>query len=96
MKTLDEKAKEEGLDRSTVLRKLLEDAVKRWKIEKAAKLYKEGRISLSEAAKIAELPIDEMITELVKRDVRSDLTAEEYRESLKEAFELFGTKRRKR
>jgi predicted HTH domain antitoxin len=74
----------------------LEDAVKRWKIEKAAKLYKEGRISLSEAAKIAELPIDEMITELVKRDVRSDLTAEEYRESLKEAFELFGTKRRKR
>lgn len=89
MKTLDKKAGEEGLDRTTVLRKLLEKSIKEWKIEKAAKQYKQGKISLSKAAKIAELPIDETMEELAKRGIKSDLTVEEYKESLATALELF-------
>ena len=92
IKTLDEKAREEGLDRTTVLRKLLEESIKRWKIEKAANMYKQGKVSLSKAAKIAELPVDETMEELARRGVKSDLTLEEYKESLATALKLFKVK----
>lgn len=93
MKTLDEKAGEEGLDRTTVLRKLLEESIKEWKIEKAANKYKQGRISLGKAAEIAELPVDETMEELARRGIKSDLTVEEYKESLVTALKLFGIKK---
>ncbi len=92
MKALDEKAREEGLDRTTILRKLLEESIKRWKIEKAANMYKQGKISLSKAAKIAELPVDETMEELARRGIKSDLTLEEYKESLATALKLFEVK----
>ena len=91
---LDEIAREERLDRTNMLRELLEVAIKNWKVEEAAKLYREGKTSVSEAAKIAELPVGEMMDELVKRGIKSDLTVEEYKESLNAAFRLFGTKKR--
>lgn len=93
MKDLDEMAKVEKIDRTSALRKLLEEAIKAWKAEQAASLYKKGSVSLSGAAKIAELSVSEMVDELVKRGVKSDLTAEEYKESLPTAFRLFGIKR---
>lgn len=92
LKILDEKAKKENLDRTTVLRKFLEEATRNWKIEDAANLYEEGKVSLGEAAEIAELTVGEMMDELTKRGVKSDMTVEEYKESLATAFKLFGIK----
>lgn len=94
IKILDERAKKEHLDRTVILREFLEESIKIWKIKESVKLYKEGKISLSEAAKIAELSIDEMMDDLVKRGIRSDLTVEEYKESLDKAFKLFKIKRK--
>ncbi|HLC45709.1 MAG TPA: UPF0175 family protein [archaeon] len=86
---LDERAREEHVDRTTALKKFLEEAIKNWKLEEAAKAYKEGRLSLGGAAKKAGLSIDEIMTELVKRGVKSDLTLEEYQESISSALKLF-------
>ncbi len=93
VKALDERAKEEKTDRTNALRKLLEEAIKVWKVEQAANLYKKGNVSLSVAAKMAELSVGEMMDELVKRGVKSDLTVEGYKESLATAFKLFGIKK---
>ncbi len=94
VKTLDTRAKEEKLDRTTVLRKFLEEAIRNWRIEEATKLYKEGKISTSGAAKIAGLTVGEIMDELVRRGVKSDLTVGEYKESLATAFKLFGIKKK--
>lgn len=94
VKMLDEIAEEEGLDRTSALRELLEDAIKEWKIEEATRLYKEGRISIGEAAAAAELSVGEMMDELVKRGVKSDLTVDEYKESFAAAFKLFRIKKK--
>lgn len=93
--TLDERAKEEGSDRTTVIREFLEEAIRTWRIEEAAKLYKGGRVSLSEAANKANLHVGEMMDELVKRGVKSDLTIEEYKESLTATYKVFGLKKRR-
>ncbi|MBI2175795.1 UPF0175 family protein [Candidatus Woesearchaeota archaeon] len=92
VKTLDERAKEEKTDRTSALRKFLDEAIKNWKVEQATNLYKKGSVSLSHAAKIAELSVGEMMDELIKRGVKSDLTVEEYKESLATALKLFAVK----
>lgn len=94
VKTLDDRAKEERLDRTAVLREFLEEAIRNWKIEESVNLYKEGKTSTSGAANKAGLSTGEMMDELVKRGVKSDLTVEEYRESLAKAFKSFGIKKR--
>jgi predicted HTH domain antitoxin len=94
VKVIEERAREERLDRATILRKFLEEAVKDWKIEEATKLYKDGKISISRAAEIAGLSVGEMMDELVKRGVKSELTVEEYKVSLATAFKLFGIKKK--
>lgn len=93
IKALDEKAEEEGLDRTAVLKKALEKSVKEWRIEKAAENYKEGKISLSKAAETAGLPVDKTMEELSKRGIKSDLAAEEFKKSLNTAFKLFKVKK---
>lgn len=93
IKAIDKRAMEENLDRTTILRELLEESIKNWKIDRATNLYKEYKISLSEAAKMAELSVGDMMDVLVKKGVKSDLTVEEYKESLLTAFKLFGVKK---
>ncbi len=93
LKDLDNKAKSEKTDRTTVLRKLLEEAIKNSKIEEAVRLYKENKVSLSEAARRAGLYVGEMMEELVRRGVKSSMTLEDYKESLATAFQLFGIKK---
>ncbi len=62
-------------------------------IEEAVRLYKEGKISISEAANKASLSVGETMDELVKRGIRSDLTVEGYKGSLTAAYELFRLKK---
>ncbi len=93
VKELDNKAKSEKIDRTTVLRKLLQDALKNSKIEEVTLLYKENKISLSGAAHRAGLYVGEMMEELVRRGVKPDMTLEDYKESLATAFKLFGIKK---
>lgn len=60
-KELKEIEREEGADRATVVRKLLVRAIEQWKIERALRLYQEGRVTLWRAARLAGVTLREMM-----------------------------------
>lgn len=86
MKLLEEKAEEENVDRSTAIRQMLADALKEYKKEKAARLYREGRLSISGVAERAGLTIREMIDYLIEKGYRSYTY-----EDLKKEMEVLGS-----
>jgi len=53
--------KEEQADRAEVVRRLLSEAIKRWKIKKALELLKEHKVTLRKAAAMAGVSYIEML-----------------------------------
>lgn len=90
MEETENLAKERLEDRSTVVRELLEGAIRKSKVDEAVQLYKENKATLSGAALVAQLSVGEMMEELVRKGVKSNMTLEDYKESLATAFKLFG------
>ena len=82
-KVIDEVAREEGMDRSTVIRRFLMKAAKDWLIEKSLDDYQQGRITLWQAAERCELSLWEIIVEAKKREIHVPYTLEELKEDLK-------------
>ena len=82
-KMIDEVAKREGMDRSTVIRRFLSEAVRDWLIKKSLEEYERGNLTLWQAAARCGLSIWEMIQEVRKREVRVPYTLKELREDLK-------------
>lgn len=83
LEAIEEKAKEENTDKSTVIRQILASAIKEHQKEKAAQLYKEGKITITAAAKIANLTIHEMIDYLIKSGYKIEYTIEDFRREIK-------------
>ncbi len=81
-KLIDEIAKEEGMDRSTVMRRFLAKAVKDWLIEKSLKDYEEGKITLWQAAERCGLTLWEIIEEARKREIHVPYTLEDLKEDI--------------
>lgn len=52
-------------------------------LERALQFYREGRISIDKAAKIAGITINEMMQEAAAHGIRSEETIEEYKEGVK-------------
>ncbi len=72
---------EEKVDRSTVVRRLLDMGVKEWRIQTALEKYRRGSITVPRAAELAGVTIYEMIAILEERKIpyRYDLSdLEEY------------------
>ena len=83
-KLIDEIAKEEGMDRSTVMRRFLARAVRDWLIEKSLKDYEEGKITLWQAAERCGLSLWEMIEEVRSRGIHISYTLEELKEDIED------------
>ena len=81
---IDEIAKQEGMDRSTIMRRFLSKAVRDWLIEKNLKDYEEGRITLWQAAENCNLSLWEITNEAKKRDVIVPYTLEDLKEDVKD------------
>jgi len=82
-KLIDEVAKAEGMDRSTVIRRFLSKAVKDWLVEKSLEDYEQGRLTLWQAATRCGLSLWEIMDLAKKREVHVPYTLEELREDLK-------------
>jgi len=82
-KLIDEIAKQEGMDRSTIMRRFLSKAVKEWLIEKNLKDYEEGKITLWQAAENCSLSLWEIINEVKKRGVIVPYTLEDLKEDVR-------------
>lgn len=80
--TIDQIAKRESMDRSTVIRRFLDKAVKDWLIERNLEEYEGGKLTLWQAAKICDLSLWEMVDEVRKREIRIPYTLEDLKEDL--------------
>lgn len=76
---IDKQAKTESVDRSVVIRRLVERGAIEFEKEKAAKLYMEGKISISGAAENAEVTIPEMVDYLVCKGYKSEYSVNDFR-----------------
>ena len=69
MKELEEIAKEERSDRSTVARRLLDAGIREWKVDRGVERFQKGKASLWKASKEAELSLREFMGVLEERRV---------------------------
>lgn len=76
-------SEEKKVDRTSAIRILVYAGWKELRLEKALTLYKEGKISVDKAAKIAELTVGEMMEVIAAHGIKSDETLEEYRQGVK-------------
>lgn len=60
---------EEKAERAEVIRKLLNDAVREWKLKKALEKLRSGRITFRTAAKMAGLTYVEMLDQVEKANI---------------------------
>ncbi len=81
---IDEIAKQEGMDRSTIMRRFLSNAVREWLIEKSLKDYEEGKITLWQVAEKCNISLWEAVSEAKKRTVHVPYGPEDLKEDLKE------------
>jgi len=62
-------SREEGVDRGTLIRRLLADSLREYRIRRALELYRDGRVSLWRAAEMAGITYREALEELKRRNI---------------------------
>lgn len=82
-KAIDEIAKKEGMDRSTVIRRFLSSSVRSWLMEKSLEDYEKGRLTLWQAAKRCGVSLWEIIEEVKRRAFHVPYSLEDLKEDLK-------------
>ncbi|MEM1507004.1 MAG: UPF0175 family protein [Thermoproteota archaeon] len=80
---IEEIAREERVDKSTILERALEHYLREWRLNKAVELYRDGSVTLSRAAEIAGVSIWEMIDVLAQKKVTLQYSVEDFEEDLK-------------
>ncbi len=83
LKKIDDVAKRDASDRSTVIRQLLIKSVKERLVADALKEYAEGHLTLWQAAKKAGLSLWEMVEEQTRRHVEVPYSLEDLKEDVK-------------
>ncbi len=66
---IEKLSKEEGIDKGTLIRKLIAESLREYKIKRALELYREGKVSLWRAAEIAGITYREALEELRKKNI---------------------------
>lgn len=79
---IDSIAAQEGMDRSTVIRRFLRKAAKEWRIEESLQDYEGGKITLWQAAARCHISVWEMVEEARRREIHVPYTLQELREDL--------------
>ncbi len=75
------------MDAMTVIRQFIMGGLREYKRERAARLYKERRVSIDGAAELAGLTVREMVDYLIKRGYKSSYSYKD----LEKEMELFRT-----
>jgi len=73
----------EQLDRSTVVRRLLMEGIKDWKIKYALEQYSEGKVTIWRAARMASISLREMLDIAAKKGIPFQYTIEDLREDFR-------------
>jgi predicted HTH domain antitoxin len=76
---------EEGLDKSTALRRVLEIGVGEWKRRRAVELYRSGKVTLWKASQMWGVSLREMLDELDRLRVIAHVAAKDIEEDIEAA-----------
>ncbi len=79
-------SEEERVDRSTIVRKLLDIGAKEWRVKTALDKYQRGTVTLLKAASIAGLTIYEMIDVLEERGIAYRYDISDLEEHVKQRY----------
>lgn len=85
---IEEIAKIEKLDKSSIIRRLLDKGIVRWKEEYALNLYQNGEMSLEKAAEISSLSIWEFLDKLAEKKIPLNYNIEDLKNDLETAKKL--------
>jgi len=85
-KDLKEIEEEEKADRATIVRRLLVSAIEQWKIERALRLYREGKVTLWRAARMGGITLREMMELAAKQGIQFQYTEKDLEEDVKAAL----------
>ncbi|WP_456371078.1 UPF0175 family protein [Geoglobus sp.] len=69
IREIEKLSREEGVEKGTLIRKLLTESLREYRINKAMEMYREGKASLWRAAEIAGITYREALEELKKRNI---------------------------
>ncbi len=81
---LDQAAARDGLDRASLLKRLLRRGYADYQYESACATYRRGEVTLSRAAEMAGISLYEMVSRLPGAGMQMNLTAEDLRRELTE------------
>ena len=84
LKELETVARQEGVTKTEMARRVLTEGVKRWEIQQALAQYRRGEMSLGRAAAAAGLPLYEMMDLVQRERIPAPFTPEEIREEAQE------------
>jgi len=76
-KAINEIGEMEKIDRAEVIRRLLSNAAKNWKMEKALELLRDGKVTVRRAAKIADVTYVEMLDLSSQKDIAIKMEPED-------------------
>lgn len=79
---LEQIAAEEQVDRTAIVRRLLVDGMRRWRLERALRLHQQGQVTKERAAELADVSIYEVMDALRERGAAAQYTIAELREDL--------------
>lgn len=77
----------EHLDRSAVLRRLLYTGVREWKMQYAARLYQENKVTMARAAEEAGVSLREMMEYMRQKKIPMQYDMEDFEKDLRGIYE---------
>src|SRR3989338_3116445 len=87
MSEVENIAREEHTDKSSVVRKLLDRSIKNWKLEKASKMYADKKVTLKRAAEIAAVSVREMVNCLQGKELEiGNLSVEDLEDDIRHMY----------
>lgn len=83
LENLEELARDENLDRSALVKKILIEGLHQERLNLALQKYVQQQISLERAAEIAQISVHEMIQVVTKYGIASQFTLDDFQKMLK-------------
>lgn len=80
---IEKVAKEENVDRTSAIKILIDKGWKELRLEKALEDYRDGKISIDKAARIAGLTVHEMMDEAAAKGIRTEESIADLRKGVK-------------
>ena len=81
-----EYAREKGIPKTRALRELTKEGVKRWRLTKALSLYREGKVTVWKASRIAGIPLSRMVEIAASEKIPIHFSEEDLERNFKAVF----------